>query len=506
MTLLDEEVVEAYALASLRWSGTTGWRGDAAVAAAGLRVWTKAVGDGLDHLPFFLALDVRTLVSGHARVQYPDESLADVDVLLRARYENEAIGRLLRHRPFGRARELVDFHDTDDDPRRADRLAQIILTALAPCWPRFVQVNAAHVRRLRIGAAAPPAESAVEDGAALWLDWLNRNALTGAEDAAVATLVDAVRGTNPGGPRLDWTRLIQNRDLFELDHLPALDREYLRLGVRQILEVLDDIPALDPHEVRLNEEESEAETQFTDQSHYPTGGFSELTTRGSFENLVLSELIYMGEGDAGIDLFDLRYVEGELLYYSRDSGELRRKRRRAVLVVDLATALDLRLPGHDHQLVVMVAGMLLALVRDLSLLFFRDSLLFQIQLIPGDATDSAARLNDILEILLAGPIQHRLLEVRMEARPEAWLEAGSNTRKTYAVLLSAGSDQLTAWAADAATSGLAAQPVFATVVDLLGERHLTPTGLVLERNSEGLVKLHRSVLESIMNGRATVAS
>lgn len=55
--------------------------------------------------------------------------------------------------------------------------------------------------------------------------------------------------------------------------------------------------------------------------NYPVGGISELSNRGSLENLLRSELIY-SETDTEIDLFQVRYVEGELLYYQRDSNQI----------------------------------------------------------------------------------------------------------------------------------------------------------------------------------------
>ena len=73
-------------------------------------------------------------------------------------------------------------------------------------------------------------------------------------------------------------------------------------------------------------------TSLTDEDHYPTGGFSSIATTGTMENLVISELIYMedpADKDAagGVDLFDLRYAEGELLYYTRDESQFVRDHR-----------------------------------------------------------------------------------------------------------------------------------------------------------------------------------
>ena len=54
---------------------------------------------------------------------------------------------------------------------------------------------------------------------------------------------------------------------------------------------------------------------------YPVGGLSELSNKGNIENLLRSELLYT-EVDGEIDLFEVRYLERELLYYERDSNQI----------------------------------------------------------------------------------------------------------------------------------------------------------------------------------------
>lgn len=70
-----------------------------------------------------------------------------------------------------------------------------------------------------------------------------------------------------------------------------------------------------------------------DESSYPVGGFASITTRGSLENLVPSELAGMEDGPE-IDLFDVRYAENELLYYTRDESSFVRTTRHVFVVLD----------------------------------------------------------------------------------------------------------------------------------------------------------------------------
>lgn len=57
----------------------------------------------------------------------------------------------------------------------------------------------------------------------------------------------------------------------------------------------------------------------------PSGGFAELSRRGTIESLVRSELLWMDakptESQLPGDLFDLKYAQQELLYYARDDNE-----------------------------------------------------------------------------------------------------------------------------------------------------------------------------------------
>ncbi|MGL5096092.1 MAG: hypothetical protein ACRDD1_10915, partial [Planctomycetia bacterium] len=73
---------------------------------------------------------------------------------------------------------------------------------------------------------------------------------------------------------------------------------------------------------------------------YPVGGYSSLSNRGSLESLLHSQLAYMEpRGADRPDLFDVKFVRDELLYYARDDNEFHRPRRALVVVVagDCAT-------------------------------------------------------------------------------------------------------------------------------------------------------------------------
>ena len=55
-------------------------------------------------------------------------------------------------------------------------------------------------------------------------------------------------------------------------------------------------------------------TRVLDEDQYPVGGYTSISTRGSIESLLHSQLAYMEPESP--DLFDMKFVRDELFYYS----------------------------------------------------------------------------------------------------------------------------------------------------------------------------------------------
>jgi hypothetical protein len=109
------------------------------------------------------------------------------------------------------------------------------------------------------------------------------------------------------------------------------------------------------------------DTRLADDSLYPAGGFASITAGGAstanLENLVTSELMYMEDDDV-IDNFSVRYVEGELLHYTRDDSVFRRHRH--VIGIALGPELDdLRVKDRDlpWQRLIVALGAVVAAIR-----------------------------------------------------------------------------------------------------------------------------------------------
>src|SRR5262249_41207132 len=135
--------------------------------------------------------------------------------------------------------------------------------------------------------------------------------------------------------------------------------------------------ALPRHKVRPRSGRQEVPTRVLDEDTYPVGGFSSLSTRGSVESLLHSQLAFMEKQDRP-DLFDIKFLRDELLYYSRDDNQFLRRRRTFVFALfpDLVQARfkDAALP---FQRIVLLVALLVVAVRKLSEWLSTDALYFK---------------------------------------------------------------------------------------------------------------------------------
>lgn len=196
------------------------------------------------------------------------------------------------------------------------------------------------------------------------------------DDAALrARLAEAYAGLVRGAQRA--RDLLGDADLFALENLAVLGSLTQRLAIADVMHAEEAIAAALPKRLpRKRRKEGTIATSLEDESVYPVGGFSSVSTSGSLENLVTSELIYMDPpGGGGIDLFDMRYVEGALLYYTRDEAIFVRRRRVVVLAVspDLVRA-RVKDPGVPWQRIVLVLAVIVVVTKKLVELLGEEAL------------------------------------------------------------------------------------------------------------------------------------
>src|SRR5262249_11169478 len=166
-------------------------------------------------------------------------------------------------------------------------------------------------------------------------------------------------------------------DIFELEHRTALKDLSERLLLRQVLNTAGRMErSLPATRVRPLAGRQEVPTRVLDEDTYPVGGFSSLSTHGSIESLLHSQLAYMEPQDRP-DLFDIKYLRNELLYYARDENQLLRRPRtfRFVLHPDLVSARHMD-PGLPVQRVVLLWALIYVTVTRLTDWLSTDALTF----------------------------------------------------------------------------------------------------------------------------------
>jgi hypothetical protein len=196
-------------------------------------------------------------------------------------------------------------------------------------------------------------------------------------------------------------------DVFELEHGTALAELGQRVALRQVLQMAarleSSLPKLKP---RPRTTSREVPTRALDEDTYPVGGFASISTRGTIESLLHSQLVFMEPAtEPRPDLFDVRFVRDELLYYSRDENQFLRRRRGCVIALlpDLVRAQfkDVELPT---QRIVLVLAVLVVAVRKLTDWLAGDALTFDFIFVGNAQSPPLFHEEALLATLLREPI------------------------------------------------------------------------------------------------------
>ncbi len=220
--------------------------------------------------------------------------------------------------------------------------------------------------------------------------------------------------------------LLSDAEVFLVENLAALKGLGARVALAQLAEVAQAVDEHLPSRLRGQVfEDGDAPTTMEEDSAFPVGGFSSITTHGNIENLVTSELIYMEHGDARPDLFDVRFVENELLYYSRDESVAVRRKRVLVLVFDASlTRCAVKDAGEQYQRLVWLFGSVTALVRKLSAWLDTEALRFELLFVDERGEPVLQEEEGVLALLLREYRERGQVEVlRAEKAVQAVREA-----------------------------------------------------------------------------------
>jgi hypothetical protein len=154
------------------------------------------------------------------------------------------------------------------------------------------------------------------------------------------------------------------------------------------------------------------------------------------------------------DLFDIKFVRDELLYYSRDENQFLRRRRGFVvaLMPDLVRARfkDVDLPT---QRIVLALAVLVVLVRKLTEWLSADALAFEFLFVAEGDVQPLAQEEALLAMLFREPIANgtvRLVRVANVAAAAKVVAERARRSLCHALAVGAGETGLTGGGADAA--------------------------------------------------------
>ena len=324
-------------------------------------------------------------------------------------YEDLVLGKLYSDRSFDRGVDgLRRYPDRRD---RAKGLAFLLKAMGERAGYRGVHFSPAVVRDLERQQAADILKKAAQslaDHGPIWLEDLEDETLQDAGENPLTLLeflyLDLIRSFRNTG------EVLGVEDVFELEHGTAIAGFSQRIALRQVLRSSGELAKGVPHQpVRPLNRRQQVATQILDEDTYPVGGFASISNRGSIESLLHSQLAFMEPAERP-DMFDIKFLRDELLYYSRDENQFLRRRRTFVFVLmpSLAEATETD-GGHSHQRKILLLALLRVAVETLSDWLSEESLLFEFVFQnPGPKAaaknSSLAEERELLQMLFREPI------------------------------------------------------------------------------------------------------
>jgi vWA domain found in the FtsH ternary systems/N-terminal helical region fused to the FtsH ternary system vWA domain len=386
LEIRDPNLTRRHVLAGL-WLSRVGAPGPESVPAV-LEWLLCLASEGHPAPPSGFLADVGWLAFGahDAAPLLPARELPEIEPGLVRRYEDYVLGKLYADLAFERGCDAIVRYEAAD---RGRGLAYLVERLLVQTGSGGAILNPAAIRSLQ---KLPPEEVLGESWRLLAGEGLTPEAVTQYDE-----LIESVKNTGD---------LLAPADIFELERGTALAEFGQRLALRQVLQAAELLAEGSPRQrPRGVTRRRQVATRLLDEDAYPIGGFASISTKGSIESLLHSQLAYL-ERDARPDLFDVKYVRDELLYYSRDENQF--LRRRTTLLVILSpdlTAARTKDSSLPYQRIVLTLGLLLSLVRKLSEWWSDEALELHFVLLNEAGQQPLEDEQALLELLLADQIE-----------------------------------------------------------------------------------------------------
>jgi hypothetical protein len=248
-------------------------------------------------------------------------------------------------------------------------------------------------------------------------------------------LVGAFRGT---------ANTVASEDIFELERRTAIAAFGQRVALRQVLQAAKVLDESLPHQKpRTSDRRHEVPTRILEEYTYPVGGFASISTRGSIESLLHSQLAFMEEDDRP-DLFDIKFLRDELLYYSRDENSFLRRRHTFVIALypDLVHA-RVKDAESSWQRIVWLLAVVQTAVRKLIDWLHADALVFELVLIePKDGPGLSAEA-EVLAVLLAEQIANGTVMIDPAPADQLAVRCALHSRRSLCQVLLASTKERT---------------------------------------------------------------
>jgi hypothetical protein len=397
--LRDSEEARRFLLQGLWWQRVLPPRPD---SVRPVLEWAMEIASAGHDLPptGFLA-DLGHVAFGQDHDAGREAPPAPLPITLLRTYEDHVLGKLYADWTFNRASDALRRYKGRD---RARGLAFVVR--------RFAERSSFEGVRLSPGVIKSILEASPDEMHVAGWESLSRDELQAALTPQYETLIAAARRS---------AELLGAEDVSQLERGTALKPEGEQLAERQVLRAVGLLEASLPrHRLRPRLRRLEVPTRILDEDTYPVGGFSSLATRGSIESLLHSQLAYM-EAEERPDLFDIKFLRDELLYYARDENQFLRRRRTFVFVLypDLEQT-RFKDRGLDYQRGVLLLALLQTIVRKLSEWLSTDALSFRFVFVEADDGPLKPE-RDLLASLLMDEIASGSVELRRE--PESALAA-----------------------------------------------------------------------------------
>lgn len=343
--------------------------------------WSLAlVAEGYPLLPIGVVADIGNVAFGSDRSIRTGAAVPGWPATLARGYEDHVLGKLHADALFERASDALR---TYPDADRARGLAFLVNRIRETLGQGGVTLPPGILRSL---LAAGPGEVLSEG-----YESLSRDGVRPLIRSQYEELIAAVRRT---------AELIGPEDVTALEQRTALAEFGQYVAHRQILLAAARIAARFPaRPVAPYAGRREVPTAVTDEDVYPVGGYSSVSTKGTIESLLHSQLAYM-EPEERPDLFDVKFVRDELYYYSRDENEFLRRRRAFVAVFDPSlTAARFKDPSLPTQRIVFVQAVIVAVVTALLAWLRGDALRFELVFPRVEGRNPQAHEAELFEVL-----------------------------------------------------------------------------------------------------------